>query len=59
MAQCSQCKTETQLHVNGAPVCPACDHMSRSKWKSEMGALKPMALSTSVGAPRSYPSLKS
>jgi hypothetical protein len=30
MAQCSQCKAETQLHVNGVPVCPACDD-ARSK----------------------------
>lgn len=30
MAQCSQCKAETQLHVNGVPVCPGCDD-ARSK----------------------------
>jgi len=25
MADCSRCKAETQLHVNGVPVCPDCD----------------------------------
>jgi hypothetical protein len=25
MAECSRCKAETQLHVNGVPVCPDCD----------------------------------
>jgi hypothetical protein len=30
MAQCSQCKAETQLHINGVPVCPGCDD-ARSK----------------------------
>jgi hypothetical protein len=30
MAQCSQCKAETQLHLNGVPICPGCDD-ARSK----------------------------
>jgi hypothetical protein len=25
MPECSRCKVETQLHVNGVPVCPDCD----------------------------------
>ena len=25
MAECSRCKAETQLHLNGVPVCPDCD----------------------------------
>jgi hypothetical protein len=25
MAECSRCKVETQLHINGIPVCPDCD----------------------------------
>ena len=59
MAQCSQCKTQTQLHVNGAPVCPACDGMSRSEWKSALDASKPTAVAASVGAQGSFPTLKS
>jgi hypothetical protein len=30
MAKCSQCGAETQLYVNGVPICPACDNRSES-----------------------------
>ncbi len=53
MAQCSECKSETELHVNGTPVCVVCDDMSRNKWKAMGDAAKSRAaISMSVGRTR-------
>jgi hypothetical protein len=50
MAQCSECKSETELHVNGTPVCVVCDDMSRSKWKAIGDAAKSQAAMATSGA---------
>jgi hypothetical protein len=31
MAQCSQCKTETELHDRGIPICPSCSDSREGK----------------------------
>ena len=31
MAQCSQCKTETQLYDRGTPICPNCSDSREGK----------------------------
>jgi hypothetical protein len=31
MAQCSQCKTETELHHSGIPICPRCSDFREDK----------------------------
>jgi uncharacterized Zn finger protein (UPF0148 family) len=31
MAECSQCKTETELYHQGVPICPSCSDARESK----------------------------
>ena len=35
MAQCSQCKTETELYDRGIPVCPSCSDARQNKTSSK------------------------
>lgn len=41
MAQCSQCKTETQLHINGVPICQQCDEAWSNKTQRNQMAGEP------------------
>jgi hypothetical protein len=38
MAECSRCRIQTQLHVNGVPVCPECDDFVTRRQERPAGA---------------------
>jgi hypothetical protein len=49
MAECSRCKVETQLHVNGVPVCPGCDDSAtHAQKKSAEGKMATAAMAFSA-----------
>jgi len=51
MAQCSQCKTETQLYVSNVPTCLACVDAQTSKTEiaqPRLESTEPLGLSKSV-----------
>jgi len=43
MAECSRCKIETQLHVNGVVICPSCDDAATHAQKKPANGKMPTA----------------
>jgi hypothetical protein len=52
MAQCSRCKTETELHHQGVPICPSCsdarEGTASSKHESAAESVEASAQSSSA-----------
>jgi hypothetical protein len=49
MANCSICKAETELYINGVPICPGCDNKSaEDSIPSKKLELESKALSCSI-----------